>query len=241
MTKVKEDVGIADIPLPVSDEKLVERFVNSALKEFTVRCPRIETIRLGESDRIIPEANVPLRNNFIEYKIPRYVYEGTVSNSVLSVTRFEVLRNNGYANMYLPHGGMPSADSVIETFADVGIAAMLCQAMTRTMTFQFRKPDKLMVFDGWAGGYYEADVCLTHDPSLSTVPDTAFTNLLELATLDMEEYLYNKLKRKNNLDLGIGSIDLHIDDWQGAAADKKALLKDWDDENSVDLECIQFW
>ena len=83
---------------------------------------------------------------------------------------------------------------------------------------------------------------MKHDLSLSTIDDGAFLDLKELATLDMKAYLYNKLKRKDSLDVGIGQIQLHIDDWSSAENDKKELLRQWrEDGANMDFDHIRYW
>jgi hypothetical protein len=55
------------------------------------------------------------------------------------------------------------------------------------------------------------------------------------------EYLYQKLKRIQNLDLGVGSIELKIDDWADAASNKRELLKEMDETCALDMQHIYYW
>jgi hypothetical protein len=240
MTLLKEDIGIRDIPLPVSDEDLVKRFQNSSLKEFSTRYPRREKVLITDEDREKQTPYVTPKHPVI-YHIPKSVYEDTSCRSVLMVTSFEITRPTGYADMYVPGGIWAGADTTIETLADIRIAAQLGSAMSRAMTYEFRQPDIIYVYDGWMGGVYEAEVGLMHDINLSTIPDTAFTNLRELATYDLEAYLYSQFKRKDNLDLGVANIDLKTEEWQSAGENMRNLLKEWDQTVNLDLEQIQYW
>ena len=122
------------------------------------------------------------------------------------------------------------------------MAAGVASALAKAPTHEFIKPNKIKVYNGWAGGIYEVELLLAHDPSLATIPDGAMIDLKELATLDLEEYLYNKLKRKEGLEVGVGSIQLHIDDWSGAANEKRDLLKQWRDEGAnFDFDHIRYY
>jgi hypothetical protein len=135
-----------------------------------------------------------------------------------------------------------SPDSVLTGIADIKIAASVASAMGKAPTFEFRNPDILIVYNGWSGGVYQLDIGLMHDISLSTITPTSFTNLRQLAVVDIEEYLYNKLKRMDNLDVGIGNIQLKLDDWQDAASRKREMLDTWDREGAnLDLDQITYF
>ena len=220
ITTIKEDIGIKDLPLPVSDKDLIDRFTRSALNDFSIIYPRVETCMVGEEN--LTRRSQDSMHTFYEYEIPRWVYDGT---TVLDVSRFDVARPNGYSDFFIPNANWSTPDAIISAMADVRLAAGVASALAKAPTHEFIKPNKIKVYNGWAGGIYEVELLLAHDPSLATIPDGAMIDLKELATLDLEEYLYNKLKRKEGLEVGVGSIQLHIDDWSGAANEKRDLLK----------------
>lgn len=237
ITTIKEDVGIKDIPLPVDDNEIVDRFKRSVLTEFSVICPRVGKCFVSDED--LTEQSRNSNHMFYEYRIPKYVYEGTI---ILSVSDFNVARPNGYSDFYIPHANWSTPDAIIAAMADVRMAAGLSSALAKAPTFEFVKPNIIRVYNGWAGGKYEVELLLMHDPSLHTIPDGAFPELRELAALDLKAFLYSKLKRKDQLDVGIGSIQLHIDDWSSAEADKKELLKTWREEGAgLDYEHIRYF
>jgi len=235
-TTVKEEVGIADLPLPVSDEKLLDHFKRTTLVDFSIAYPRIESCYVSDDDLVNRVQNS--YNSFYEYKIPKWVYDGTC---ILSISNFEVTRPNGYSDFFIPNANWASPDAVIAAMADVRMAAGVASAMSKAPTADFHKPDKIRVFNGWAGGIYEVELLLKHDDSLVTVPEGSFYSLRELATLDMQAYLYKKLKRKNNQDLGVGSSDLKIDDWANAESDRKELVKEWMSEANLEYAHIKRW
>jgi len=233
---IKSDIGIKDIPLPVDDNELYQRINESALKEFSVRSPRREKFTIGNDDKIPP--SYVTSTNALRYRIPKTVYWDA---EVLMVIKVDVARPLGYSDLYVPQGMWASPDSVLSSLADVRIAAGVASAMGRAPTFNFVVPDIIELYNGWSGGIYDVEIGITHDPSLSTISPTAFTHLRELATLDVEEFLYNKLKRLDNLDVGIGNIQLKIDSWENAASEKKQLLKEWDEDGNLDIDTISFF
>lgn len=237
MWLIKSDVGIKDIPLPVSDNDLLKRFEMSALTDFSVLCPRVETFMVNQNEVVSKGSETGKR--YTEYRIPPHVYQGTV---VLGVTRFEAARPDGYADFYTPNAHWNTPDAVITAMGDLRMASGVASALAKAPTFQFRSPDRILVYNGWAGGVYEVEVLLRHDLSLSTIPPGAFRQLRELAVLDMKAYLYNELKRKDGGDVGIGTIQLKIDDWANADADRLALLKQWDEEGAnLDIDHVRYF
>ncbi len=236
LTQIKEDIGIKDVPLPVDDSALTKRFITSALREFSVRYPRIEEIIITPNEAV----NLSTRSQYgaVTYLIPEKYYRGTQILTVLSIN------STGYgseAEMYMPSVMLGSADMLIESVADIKLAASLGSMMAHAPTFRFDPPNKLVVYNGWTGGSFRVEVGILHDPSLSTIPPGAMTHLRQLAILDIEEYLYNKMKRLTDLDTGIGTINLKIDNWESAAQEKRDLLRDWDEDSSLNLDSINWW
>ena len=237
ITTIKEDIGIKDLPLPVTDQEIIDRFERSTLNDFSIIYPRVEKCMVGEDD--LTKRSQDSMHTFYEYRIPKWVYDGTV---VLDVSSFDVARPNGYSDFFIPNANWSTPDAVISAMADVRMAAGVASSLAKAPTHEFIKPNLIRVYNGWAGGIYEVELLLKHDASLSTIPDGAFLDLKELTTLDMKAFLYNKLKRKENLEVGIGSIQLHIDDWGSAENDKRELLKQWRDEGAnFDFDHIRYY
>ena len=236
LTQIKEDIGIKDVPLPVDDAALTKRFVTSALREFSIRYPKLEEILITQ-DMAVDLSSRSL-NGSVTYIIPEKYYRGSQILTVLSIN------STGYGaadNFYNPTMFLGSADMLIESVTDIKMAASLASMIGHAPTFRFDPPNKLTVFNGWTGNAYRVEVGMLHDPSLATIPPGAMTHLRQLATLDIEEYLYGKMKRIQNLETGIGSISLQIDNWENAAQEKRELLRDWDESASLSLDSINYW
>ena len=143
-------------------------------------------------------------------------------------------------DFYVPHD--MAIDSQIAAMSAMKAAATSASYNRRKPTKRFSKPNIVDIFYGWSSAYWNTTLLLTHDISLSTVPDDAFDALRELCIYDVEWYLYNKLKRKNNIDTGNGNIDLKIDEWSDARRNFFDLLKQWDDDGaSLDYDSIHHY
>lgn len=234
---IKEDMGVKDIVLPVSDAKLYQRFLKSSLPEFSVRAPYVKTIHIDSNNFIHEGAHTPNGTEYL-YQIPKEEYLGY---TLLGVCRVDTSHPNGYMDAYVPNGMQLDPYDAIAFMSEISLMATSARSMGRAPTRKFVKPDKLFIWNAWAGGSYEVDILLCHDPALTTVSDTAFTNLRELATYDLESYMYNLLKRKDHLDVGVGSFDLKIDEWQDAGNRFRELLKEWDISANIDYDSINFY
>lgn len=238
LTLLKQDIGIKGIPLPVDDKALYDRFTESALKEFSIRSPRITKFLISDNERINREFNGSSGAYPIKYKIPKDKY---INSEILYVLKVDVRQTNGFSSMYYPTGAGFSADSVMSAIADVRIAAGVASSMTRAPTMEFISPDIIYLYNGWSAGIYEVTMGITHDASLATIQPSHFTHLRKLGVLDLQEFLYNELSRIDELDVGIGQISLKISDWSDAGNKKQELLSSLDEDANLSFDFMQYF
>lgn len=237
ITMIKENIGIKDLPLPVDDNRLLSYFDRSVLSPFSIIYPRIHSCLIGE-ECVINKGKETL-SLYYEYQIPPWDYEGTI---ILDVASFEPVKPNGYSDFFIPSANWATPDAVIGAIADVRMAAGLASSMSKAPTHEFIKPNILHVYNGWAGGIYRIELLLKHDLNLSTIPDGAFLDLEELATYSIKAFYYNELKRKDNLEVGVGSFNLKLDDWADAENQRRELLKTWrEDGANFDFEHLTYY
>lgn len=236
LTQIKEDIGEEDLPMPVDDATLVKRIEQSALKIFSLYYPEIRTVFLTYKD-IIDESYRTL-NGGVLYQIPEKYYQ---DRTITGVYYLDTAAIGSVDSTYLPNVTLDGADSILGSIADIQMASALGGMIAHAPTYQFIQPNKIMIYNGWFMGSYLIDIGLSHDISLTTIPPTAMGSFKKLATLDIEEYLYNKLKRKENLEVGVGNISLKIENWENAASEKKDLLERWDEDAALNLDGISYF
>ena len=233
LTTIKENSEIEDLPLPVSDAEILDHFRRTSLVDFSILYPRKKKVFLGEEN--LNKKSTESKNLYYEYVVPKYMYEGT---EILSVAHLDVARPNGYSDFFIPNANWSTPDAIISAMADVRMAAGVASALAKAPTYEFEHPDTIKVFNGWAGAIYVFELLLRHDDSLATVDPGCFTNLREMMTLDFKAFLYGKLKRKDNLEVGLGNIQLRIDDWQSAGQEYRELVKQYSEESGMYTEHI---
>lgn len=239
---ILEDIGIADLPIieTVGMDKIVQRIHNSALKEFSVRYPYIKHYEMSDEALLHKNGSIETQNSTkgIDYIIPKEEYEG---HELLGVSHVNVNAVSGYNDSYIPYTYSFAPDAMMNMFADIQMTADLGRMMAKSMTWEFTKPNRLRLYNGWLSGKYDVLLMLTHDDSLSTIPDTAMTHFRKLATYDVQWFLYNRFKRLQNLDVGIGSFELKIDDWADAQDKFRQYLDDIDEDGNLDIDYITYF
>lgn len=81
-----------------------------------------------------------------------------------------------------------------------------------------------------------------HDLNGETIQESCVESFIQLATLDVQRTLYNNLKNMNNVGSAFKEIQLKIDDWSGAEAERKELIKHWEGVfHFDDLDLVQFF
>jgi hypothetical protein len=236
LTQIKEDIGIKDLPMPVDDSDLVRRIQNSALNTFSIYYPELITVFLTYKDVI--DESLRTLNGGVLYEIPQKYYQ---NRTIVGAYYLDTAAVGSVDSTYLPNVTLDGADSILSSVADIQMASALGSMIAHAPTYKFIPPNKVMIYNGWFMGSYLLDIGLSHDISLTTIPPTAMESFKRLATLDIEEYLYNILKRKENLDVGIGNISLKIDSWENASEQKRDLLERWEEDSSLNLDGISYF
>ena len=102
--------------------------------------------------------------------------------------------------------------------------------------------NKIQLFNFPVKCFIKFRVACEHEPSLETIPDSCYTSFVELATLDVQRTMYNNIKNMQNVGSAFKEIQLKIDDWSGAEAAQKELLKDWTNKFHLDyVDLVQFF
>lgn len=97
----------------------------------------------------------------------------------------------------------------------------LLGSVSRQFRFYFFDPNILMITN-YAGPLSIA-FNLCNDPSLITLSNTAYEGVRRLFILDLKKSIYNEFGNYTELDTGVGSLDLKIQDWSNAEQERNEL------------------
>lgn len=242
LTIVKQNIGLRDLPKPVTDADLQWRLEHHTLREFSTLYPYRYRTLLGEADRLCkPYSGVPTNhlNSYSNvYKIPKHHIQ---EHHILDVSYVDIQRPSGYNDLYVPQGMFADPASTMAAVASMQAIAAISKNFTHALTWDFKQPDILVLYNGWTGGVYEVELLLDHDPTLSTIDPGAEDFFLQMAEYDLGSYIYQKLKRVQSVDVGIGSIELKVDDLADYADKYRTLVQEASETAALDQLHVQYF
>jgi hypothetical protein len=229
LTSVKMDLGIYGITLPFPDENktLMDVVKLKTLKTFNQFYPHIIRLDLKLDDFKL------IKNNYTEciYEIPD-IFGGREILYVRKVEQRNKLLGSGYLN--------PLFDESLDMYNSLMMAqagANLMSTAVPSFTFKFLQPNLLYLYNmSTMASEVTIEFAVEHFENLASIPNTAWHSFEELALLDIKQFLYGVLKRYDSLQTAHGTINLHIDDWSGAEAERKDLIEKWRDVYHLETE-----
>lgn len=224
--------GLYNITLPFVDEatkktKPTEQVIHEVLSTITIPeysefCPDIVIGTCHVKDMKVIDEKRGI------YLLPAYLTYKPVK-SIIDV-HLPYQNNRGtYGDIAPAYGINRSVQGVATSLMYMNLAGQ----MRAEPTFDYLGQNKVRLF-GWPKCILEFELACEHDSNGESIPDSCYDSFMELATLDVQNFLYNTLKYYDEIPTAFGSIKLNISEWQGASDKRKALLDDWRDKFHVD-------
>jgi len=141
-----------------------------------------------------------------------------------------------YGDIATPFGVSRSIQGVLAHQAYM----MLIGAARSEPTFEYLNENKIRLY-GFPKTWISFEVASEHDENAESIPATCYDSFMQLATLDFRSFLYHNLKLYSDISTLFGTINLKIDEFQGADADRTALLESWRDSWHVDQATAWKW
>ena len=183
-------------------------------------------IRTGKGD--LASMKVIDKKNCI-YELPSYLTITPVMYIVDIHMPFMNTRGT-FGDISPAYGINRSVSGVVSSMAYM----MLAGQMRAEPSFEFIPPNQVQMC-GFPKTIVTFELACEHEPNGETIPAGCYQSFLDLATLDLKEFLWNNLKHWDKIPSAFGTVDLKIDEFQSASGDKKALLEKWDDIFHLDL------
>ena len=217
LKKLKMDLGIYSITLPVSDIELYQDvIVDKTIPEFSIYWS--DDSNLISNEYLIPDIFPKQRILGINNIKPYIEYNGmTMTSNYETIDSYQVLATG-------------------QTLAN------LSSAMIPPQTFKFFPPNTFKIYNQvlYNNKVY-IDITYTHSPELFTIPDTARSSFYKLALLDAKMYLWNHLRYFTTIQTAYGQMELKVDSWENAESERADLLSEradllnnWDENYHLD-------
>ena len=116
---------------------------------------------------------------------------------------------------------------------------MLAGQMRNEPTFEYLGFNKIKLY-GYPRTMLTFKVACNHEPNGETIEDGCYDSFMELATIDLKEFLYNNLKYYDEIPSAFGGAKLKIEEWQNMESQRDSLLEKWRDTFHLDMDYIDF-
>lgn len=235
ITRIKMKLGIYTIAIPIDN---LDEFIAKIIQDITIPVFSIYEPYYEESD--MNTRNLEKLKDGPDYQIfllPDYKEKKLLFVEDVKYSQTDV-NGIGYIGSYMPtYYNMNMTHGLILSNAE----SQLISKSYPTITFRYEHPRKLILYNNISSTSIHIRLAFEHDKNLSSIPETASESFFKLAILDVQENLYSTMKHYNEIETSYGRINLHIDDWQQAEADRKALLEEWDNTYHMDLPTQMIW
>lgn len=232
VSSIKMSLGLNMITLPFKNDDGKPVPTENVIKEVltTITIPEysqfVPWIRTGDCD--VEHLQIVDKRRFI-YKLPKFLCLTPIMYVVDVSMPMHNLRGT-YGDVAPAYGINRSVQGVATSMAYM----MLAGQMRAEPTFEYMGNEEIRLY-GYPRTMLTFKVAAVHEESGESIPDTCYDSFMELATLDMKEFLYNNLKLYDGIPTAFGNINMKIDEYQGAAGDKSALLEKWRDTYHLDF------
>ncbi len=233
ITRIKMNLGIYSISLPVKD---IDGMIMKIIEDITIP---VYSIYHPFEDRVYLDLNRLKRlertASFQTFLLPEF------SNKKLLYVKDVKYDDRSLAGMGYWGGTIPYMHGNMANQAILSNAgAHLVAQMLPKLTFEFKHPRTLRVYNLIASHKVIVDLAFEHDKSLQSLQPTSEISFFDLALLDVKANLYPTVKHYNGIETAYGRVDLHIDDWANAEEQRKEMLREWDETYHLDMAQLIF-
>lgn len=239
ITHLKMQLGLYNLSLPFKDEITgntipVENVIRDVLVNVTIPIYSQYKPWIREGTQDI--ATLPLldRKNSI-YMLPAFLTTTPVMY-VIDVSMPNMNTRGTYGDIAPAYGINRSVQGVITSQEYM----MLAGLMRAEPTFEYLGENKIKLF-GFPRTALDFEVACEHEPNGETIPYSCYDSFMQLAMLDTKMFLYNTLKLYDGIPSAFGSIQLKVEELQGADSERTALLNQWNDTFHLDLDNWEFF
>lgn len=231
---LKKQNGLYAITLPFKDPETgdpipVETIITDVITTVTVPMYSQFQPWLRVGDCRLQDLKVVNRMQSI-YELPAWL---TIT-PIMYVSDVHLPLNNQrgtWGDVSPAYGIAPSVHGVITAQAYM----MLAGEMRSEPTFDYLGHNQVKLL-GYPRSMLTFEVAAEHMPNLETIEDSCYQSFMQLAQLDLGEYLWNNLKMYDPIPTAHGEYKLKIDQWERSAETKSELLEKWGDVYHVDMD-----
>ena len=232
ITSIKMDLGIYTIALPFENaNQVLEDVIKiKTIKTFSIYQPTYQTFMFNLSDL----SCIRKTDGCSTYILP----------DIFKTRELLFVRNIEYAETNFIAADVYGVNTRIGSLTHQNMLAnansKLVSALIPKVTFHYRHPREVDLYNVMNSNVLRFELAFKHDDNLGSIPETCWESFSKLATLDIKKFLYNTLKHYDQIDTAYGTINLKMDDWSSAEADREQLLEQWADIYHIDITAFEY-
>ena len=238
VSHIKMQLGLYGVTLPFMDDITkqptpTENVIRDVLTTITIPIYSEFVPWIREGTISVDKLKVVDRRNAI-YMLPAFLTLTPVKYVSSVSLPYENARGT-YGDISPAYGISRSVQGVLTSQAYMMVAGQ----MRSEPTFEYLGENKIRLY-GYPRVPLSFRVACEHDPNGESIESSCYDSFMELAMLDVKQFLYNTLKLYDGIPTAFGNINLKIEDYQGAEAERNALLENWRDRFHLDMDWEQF-
>ena len=238
ISHLKMQLGLYNITLPFKDEisgdpTPTENVIRDVLTTVTIPIYSQYQPWIREGNANLNKLKLIDRMHAI-YKLPDFL---TTTPVMYVANVYMPVRNHRgtYGDVAPAYGINRSVQGVATSMAYM----MLAGQMRAEPSFEYLGENKIKLY-GFPRTEVTFRLACEHEPNGESIPDGCYDSFMQLATLDMKQFLWNTLKLYDGIASAYGTIQLKIEEFQGADGERTALLDRWTDIFHLDMSWETF-
>ena len=234
LRNLKGDLGIFSTPLPFDDNEFYKLIIEDrALPEFSAYMPYMKVVIMDIYTDAVADREDPVNIDGDSVTINTLLrIPPILDQRILGVDY--VRPHNRLSNL-----SMSSSFETVQNYQDLAQAqslADLSSLMIPPMTFEYRPPDKIRLYNNHTyTSKLEVRVKYEHHKELFTIKDSLRPAFYQFALLTAESWFYANMRNYPGFRTAYGEVEIKaMDEWSGARDKKEELCKEWDETYHLD-------
>ena len=226
ITRIKLKLGLNVITAPFDVDQLIQDVIKiETLPVFSLYAPLRETFHCMINDL----QQIDKGPNYVQVLIPEIRPNKIISVEDVEYDETTISNTSSYGYCY-PY----RFPNIWQTLVSANASMNLVRSMLPSVTFKYEHPRKLTLYNIYVSRQIAISIAMQHDDTLASIKPTTEESFYELALLDTKVNLYSNMKYYTELQSAYGTINLRIDDWSNAEAERKDLLNTWGETYHLD-------
>lgn len=239
MKQLRTKTGFHRLPTPYSMEQIYDEVIKtSTIPTFSTYFPKEMKIPVDLNQIRVPHDRDAFQGDQSDiYEIPP-IFPPESDRFIVGIQSLDPYNDMRYQ-------ALSSTYETIESYQALAVAqgaANLASVIEPPVITEFIEPNRFRLSTGY---YYRDRVILTLEISYSAeafdIPRKYRKAFSKLALLDLQQFLYETLKFEDGTPTALADMQLFVNRWENAGAERAELINAWDTKESGLVKLPMAW